>query len=253
MKTLNDVPGEIKSLCQALLGGLSASLGDKLYGVYLYGALAFPEAGATGDIDFHVVLNRRLNEGEISQVNDLHAMLAQDYPPHGAELDGYYILLEEARQISPPRHQLRPDIFDVSWALHRAHMRAGRCFVLRGPDPRQAFPEASWAELADALQGELDYVERHLSDYPAYCVLNLCRLMYSFATRDVVVSKRGSAAWACEAFPRWHPLIDAARMSYDREAGEQEEQLLHSEGKNFFVFACDHIRQSNQSPYNRFA
>ena len=238
------IPNEIQDLCQALLRGLNAALGEKLYGVYLYGALAFPEGGATGDIDFHVILKETLNDREKMELKDLHATLARDFPPLGVGLDGYYILLEEARRTSPPRHQLVDGVTDDSWALHREHIRAGRCIVLQGPDPRQVYPAASWPELESALWGELDYVERHLADYPDYCVLNLCRLMYSFDTRDVVVSKRASAGWAYDAFPEWRPLIEAARKSYDRRATKRDKELLESEVKSFFDFACERIRES---------
>ena len=311
-------PDEIQDLCQAFLRGLNSALGEKLYGVYLYGAMAFPEGGSTGDIDFHVILKETLSDREKSELNDLHATLARDFPPLGAAfmfsvgldfqsdleqrapsprlrqefekhkitlsangstvtkvkdgqwqiddsdnnssyivikegetlsiygeaLDGYYILLEEARQTSPPRHLLLADVTDNSWALHREHIRAGRCIVLQGPDPRQVYPAASWPELASALQGELDYVENHLDDYPHYCVLNLCRLMYSYDTRDVVVSKRASAEWAHVAFPEWRTLVEAARKSYDRQATIQDKELLKSEVSGFFDFACEHIRES---------
>jgi hypothetical protein len=238
------IPNEIQDLCQALLRGLNAALGAKLYGIYLYGALAFPEGGATGDIDFHVILKETLGDREKMELKDLHANLAQDFPPLGVGLDGYYILLEDARQTSPPRHQLVAGVIDDSWALHREHIRAGRCIVLQGPDPRQVYPATSWPELESALWGELDYVERHLADYPDYCVLNLCRLMYSFDTRDVVVSKRASAGWAYDAFPEWRPLIEAARKSYDRRATTRDKELLKSEVKRFFDFACERIRES---------
>jgi len=232
----------IRDLCGALLRGLEAALGEKLYGVYLYGAVAFPEGGSTGDIDFHVILTEAPDDSEKAQLNALHAALARDYPPLGAELDGYYILLEEARRTSPPRHQLLAGVVDDSWALHREHIRAGRCIVLRGPDPKEVYPPASWPELRSALQGELDYVEEHLSQYPDYCVLNLCRLMYSFETGDVVVSKRASAGWAFDAFPEWRPLIEAARRSYDRQATAQDQELLRSEVRALFDFACQRIQ-----------
>ena len=239
-----NTPDEIQDLCQAFLQGLHRSLGDKLVGVYLYGALAFPEEGATGDIDLHVILNDGLSEAERSELHGLHAALARQFPPLGAELDGYYHLLEDARQTAPPRHQLRPGVIDNSWALHRAHILAGRCIVLHGPDPRQVYPPASWPELESALQGELDYVERHLADYPAYCVLNLCRLMLSYGTGDVVLSKRGSAAWTCHTCPAWRPLIEAARRSYDRRATAHDRELLQSEVRQFFDFASERIAET---------
>ena len=239
-----EVPIEIEGLCQAFRSGLIAALGEKLYGVYLYGAVAFPEGGATGDIDFHVILSEALDDGEKSALEELHAALTRGFPPLGGELDGYYILLEEARQTARPNHQLLPGVTDNSWALHREHIRAGRCIVLHGPDPGQIYSPASWPELASALQGELDYVEEHLADYPDYCVLNLCRLIYSFGTRDVVISKRAAAAWACDTFPAWKLLIETAIKSYDRRATAHDRAFLASEVCPFFQFACQRIGES---------
>lgn len=240
------VPEEIQDLCSDLGQGLHAALGNKLYGVYVYGAVAFPEGGATGDIDFHVILEEPPTEGEKAALDALHDRLARDHPPLGVDMDGYYLLLDDARGASPPEHQLLPGVFDNSWALHRAHIRAGRCLVLHGPDPREIYPPASWPELEQALEGELEYVRQHLADYPAYCVLNLCRLIYSYETRDVVVSKRASATWAEKAFPQWHALIEAARKTYDRQATAQDRALLESEMGRFFLFACKRIQASRQ-------
>jgi len=234
-------PDEIRDLCRALRRGLSAALGEKLYGAYLYGAMAFPDGGPAGDIDFHVILTGALTAAEKSKLNNLHAALARDFSPLGAELDGWYILLEEARQTSPPRHQVLAGLTDTSWALHREHMRAGRCIVLQGPDPRQVYPAASWPELAGALRSELDYVRNHLDVHPAYCILNLCRLMYSFETRDVVVSKAAAAAWACNAFPEWSRHIETAQKSYARRATGQDKEFMRSGVAGFFRFACRRI------------
>lgn len=237
---------KIHDLCSDLLRGLNAILGKNLYGVYLYGAIVFPDAGTPGDIDFHVILRKAPGTDAKSALRDLHASLARDHPPLGAELDGYYILLEDARRETPPRHQLVAEVYDHSWALHRAHIRAGRCIVLQGPDPSELFPAASWPELDRALQGELDYVADHLDDYPAYCVLNLCRLMYSFETHDVVISKRASAEWADATFPEWRPLVEAARNSYDRQATPGDKKLLELGVTAFFSFARERIRESKK-------
>lgn len=245
---MEQVPFDIQELCQSLLQGLSRILADNLYGVYLYGALAFPEAGPTGDIDFHVLLKEELDGTEKSELLELHATLARDFPPLGAELDGYYLLLRDALLTAPPPHQLLDGIKDTSWALHREHIRAGRCIVLHGPDPRQIYPAASWPELAEALEGELDYVARHLEDYPDYCVLNLCRLMASYDTQDVVISKRASAEWAAAAFPEWRFLIEAAIRSYARQATPQDQENLASRVADFFDFAGARIDGSQREP-----
>jgi hypothetical protein len=236
------LPSEIELLCQALLHGQEGILGDKLAGVYLYGAIVFPEGGATGDIDFHAILAAPPDAAEKSALADLHAGLARDYPPMGAELDGYYILLADALHSARPPHLLVPGVYDNSWALHRAHLRAGRCIVLRGPEPGQFLSAPTWPELETALQGELDYVAAHLADAPAYCVLNLCRLIYSFQTHDVVVSKRASAAWAVARLPDWRSLIEAALRSYDQRVAD--EGSVGPGVTGFFEFACEEIRSA---------
>jgi len=238
------LPDEIRNLCEALLKGLKKVLGDNLYGVYLYGALAFPEGGATGDIDFHVILKEELDQKEKSNLKELHAALARDFPPLGAELDGYYILLDDARRPSPPKHQILDDVYDHSWALHREHIRAGRCIVLYGPDPKLIYPAASWQELEDALRGEMEYVKNHLNECPDYCILNLCRLMYSFETHDVVISKIASAKWASDAFPQWRRHIKLAEKSYARQATDQDKQFMRNELGSLYHFALERIQES---------
>jgi hypothetical protein len=244
------LPDNIEPLCRAFLDGLNSTLGEKLFGVYLYGALAFSDGGTITDIDFHVIVKDHLDADEKSKLKDIHKMLALDFPALGAELDGYYILLNDARRETPPEHQFLDNVFDNSWALHRAHILAGRCVVLHGPDPKRIYPETSWPELAGALQGELEYVKTHLDKYPAYCVLNLCRLMYSHKTRDVVTSKRSSADWAQGLFQDWRPLISAALDSYAGNASAQDEKLLASEVGKFFGFASEYILeiQGGKSP-----
>jgi hypothetical protein len=238
------VPEAIQDVCKSFVEGLTTALGKKLVGVYLYGAWAFPEAGSAGDIDFHVILSSELTDQERSQLERLHEALAEQFPPLGGEMDGYYLLLSDALRESPPQSQMWQRAVDDAWALHCEHIRAGRCIVLYGTDPMQIYPPTSWSEIEHALLGELDYVERHLTQYPAYCILNLCRLMYSFETRDVVVSKIGSARWAVDKFPEWREVIEAARKSYAGNASPQEVELLQRKLSEFFNFACEYIRRS---------
>ena len=235
---------QVSVISDAFVDGLRRILGRKLHGACIYGASAFPDDLPTGDIDFHVILESELTDSERSELETLHESLAEKFPPLGGEMDGYYILLSDALCDPPPRSQMWRRATDDSWALHREHIRAGRRIVLHGPDPREIYPPATWSELESALQGELDYVEMHLEEYPAYCVLNLCRLMYSFETQDVVVSKGGSARRAYEAFPDWRPHIEAARKSYAESATTGEKDLIKLAARDFFDFACAHIVKS---------
>jgi hypothetical protein len=205
-------------LAAAWIEGVRGALGDVLASAYLYGSLLFDNPpGWRVDVDFHVLLDRPLDDGERAALRALHLRLDPD------ELDGYYLLLDDARGTEPPRSQLQVvpttarELFegpvDRAWALHRAHVLAGRVLVLDGIDPREVLPVPSWEELAAALDHEADWVLTH-PEHPAYGVLNACRITWSRRTREVVRSKYGAAVWAAEALPHLRLAVDAAVRHY---------------------------------------
>jgi len=235
---------QVTVIGQAFVQGLRRILGAKLFGVYVYGAAAFPEDVPTGDIDFHVILTSALTGAERSALEALHEDLGRRFPPLGVDMDGYYILLADARRDSPPQSQMWSRATDNSWALHCAHILAGRHIVLHGPDPSEIYRPPTWPQIEQALRGELDYVAQHLHDYPDYCILNLCRLIYSYETRDVVISKAAAAAWAREALPQWRGLVELAVRSYAGTATAQDRQRMLSELPAFLEMAQERIQRA---------
>ncbi len=142
------------------------------------------------------------------------------------ELDGYVIALDDTRRTAPPRHQMWPLVrtapCDASWVLHCAHIRARHVITLHGPDPLEIYPAPSWPDLEAALYGEIRFVEHALPDNPAYVILNACRLLYSFATSDVVISKRAAADWACDQLaPKLMALRSAASIRSPENMGSR--------------------------------
>jgi len=237
---------QVSAIGEAFVDGLRRILGDKLYGLYIYGAAAFPDDVPTGDIDFHVILTNPLTDDERSRLYELHDSLARDFPPLGVDMDGYYILLTDARRAQPPQSQMWQGATDKSWALHREHIRAGRYILLHGPDPKDIYPPATWPEIEQALEGEFQYVEDHLDQYPDYCILQLCRLIYSYETSDVVVSKAQASDWARDALPKWRRHIELARKSYARQATPEDREFMLTEIGAFFEFARTQIEQARQ-------
>lgn len=235
-------PESIQPLCDAFGDGLRAELGEKLFGVYLYGALTFPETQVIGDIDFHVVLADRLTEGQRSRLEAMHDELKRDFPPLGGELDGYYIRLADARRTVPPRSEMWGRAVDHAWALHRTHIHAGRFIALHGPDPRGIYPEAGWGEIAEALDAEIAFVIEHLQEYPDYAFCQLCRIVYTFQTRDVVVSKSAAADWGCDALPEWREFIELAKRSYGHLSAE-ERRFLGANVQGFLDIAQGRIAE----------
>ena len=237
----------IKAIGQAFVDGLKEILGEKLYGVYIFGAAAFPGTFPLGDIDFHVILKDNLTDNERSRLEKLHEDLDQNYPPPGEIFDGYYILLKDAHQKSFPRSQMWERTTDDSWALHRAHILAGRQITLYGPDPQDIYPPATWPEIEATLYGELDYVEKNLQKYPGYCVLNLCRLIYSFETGDVVISKEQASEWALKNLQGWEKYIELAVKLYSRQATPEDEDFILAEIGKFLEYAKNRIGQASRT------
>jgi predicted nucleotidyltransferase len=241
---------QVNIIGQTFADALKDILGEKLYGAYIYGAVAFSDTLRTGDIDFHVILKSSLTDNERSKLEELHKSLAKKFPPLGGDLDGYYILLKDALGKSPPKSQMWKRATDNSWALHREHILAGRHIILYGPEPKKIYPPATWPEIETALYGELDYVEKHLQDYPDYCILNLCRLIYSFETKDVVVSKAQASNWAHNALPQWKRHIELARKSYARQATPEDRQFMLAEVGKFLEFAKRRIERASKKGVN---
>jgi hypothetical protein len=236
---------DVNLIGRAFTSGLQRILGEKLYGAYIYGAAAFPDAVPTGDVDFHVILTGELTKAERLELETLHDSLAGRFPPLGAEMDGYYIFLDDARRKSPPRSQMWEPATDNAWALHRAHIRAGRRIVLFGPDPAEIYPPATWPEIESALYDELEYVKKHLHQYPDYCILNLCRLILSFETGNVVVSKAQAADWALDTLPQWSWLVELALKSYAAQATAEDKDLMLAEVAAFLKLACNRIEEAS--------
>ena len=228
-------PAAYRELCERFLAGLRAGLGDALVSLYLYGAVTFPRpVDWRLDVDFHAILGRPPTDGERQAVARVHRGLAEG-SPLGEELDGYYVLLSDAGGTTPPTSvagafpssgaALVPAPVDEAWALHRAHVLAGRVAVLHGTHPAGFLRPPTWPELLDGLRAELGYVEDH-PEHAAFGLLNACRIAYSAGHRDVVVSKAAAAAWASERHPDWGAAVDAALRHYTGAPAADDPALL---------------------------
>ena len=244
MKNQKQVPKLVRALTTEYVVGLEHILDSKLFGTYLHGASVFPETGPVTDVDFHVILYSALTVEERAKIKSFHGHLAEKYPPLGEELDSYYILKTDAISPLPPTHQLDIAKRDDWWALHRAHMLAGRCVVLVGPEPSELFPVPTWQELSSALRFELSWIDGIIESHPAYCVLNLCRVMHSFETKEIVVSKRGMANVTAATVPEWATLNESAIRVYDGADSTVDAELLHTKAVDFQTFVLDRVERT---------
>ena len=230
------LPDDVAELTTALHHGLASTLAESFASFFLYGAVAFdrPERWRI-DFDFHVLLHRPVDDAQRAAIAGLYAEL-REVSELGGELDGYYVLLSDAARSEPPPHQLDLTMHDNSWALHRAHVHAGRYFLVAGIDPREVVPEPTWPELEAALHGELEFVQTHPSA-AAFGILNGARVVYSFRTHDVVVSKYQAAQWALESLPgEWHDGVRAALRFYARTATADDTRHLEESWAPFVEY-----------------
>ena len=222
---LDSLPDTFRAACVALRDGLLAALGSDLRALYVYGATMFPETEGATDLDYHALVSRPPTADQRAALELVRDELARDHPPYGGDLDGWLILLADARRSAPPAHLVRTELRDGAWALHRAHWLAGRCVILHGPAPAKIVPEPTEAELRTALNFELDFAVSGYSD--AFAVLNACRIIRSVLERDVVQSKFGSAAWALEHLPaRYAEAIRGAMAAYRGDATAEQVAAL---------------------------
>lgn len=242
----DQLPSNARKVCEAFVGSLEVILDVNLHGIYMHGASVFPDSGPVQDIDCHVILTGPLRSRDKDAILQLQRDLSERFPPLGGELDAYFILYEDAVKTHPLAHQLQPEIRDESWSLHCAHIRAKRYITLYGPPPKDIFPAPSWVEITTALEHELTFIQQNLQ-YPDYCVLNMCRIIFSVQERNVVASKFSSGKWARARFPDWQPLIDAAAASYRDTDSCDDAELLKTGVESFVEFGEKLIRERHQS------
>jgi len=227
---------DVVVVAAALHHGYAAILGYRLASFFLYGAVAFerPE-GWRIDFDFHVLLHRPLDDSDRDAVTALYTEVGK-LSELGRDLDGYFVLLADAAASEPPRHQLDPTVRDESWALHRAHVLAGRYFLVAGIDPAGIVAPPQWPELEAALRAEMAFVENH-PDAPAFGILNGARILASFATGDVVMSKYQAGQWALSSLPvEWHDGVHAAMRFYARTTAEGDERVFEESWAPFVAY-----------------
>ncbi len=227
---------DVLAVAAALQHGYAAILGDGLASFFLYGAVAFDRpAGWRIDFDFHLLLHRPLSDSDRAAVKVLHAEVGTTCEL-GRDLDGYFVLFADAATSEPPHHQLDPSVRDEAWALHRAHVLAGRYFLVSGVDPAGVVAPPQWSELDAGLRAELAFVETH-PEAPAFGILNGARILASFATRDVVMSKYQAAQWALASLPgEWHDGVRAAMRFYARTPAEGDERVFEESWAPFVAY-----------------
>jgi hypothetical protein len=120
---------------------------------------------------------------------------------------------------------------------------------LLGREPPGWVVPPSWNDLLADLDREVEHFERHVlngdADNPyetTVAHLNGCRVLYTMATRDPVISKRSAGQWGQTSQPSvWRPAIEAALRSYDGQGTRTDLALLRKSMPLFVNYVRDRV------------
>lgn len=217
----------------ALLAAVRRTLGHSLIGLYIHGSLALgafdPERS---DIDFLALVSdgfasKLTSAATISGLRSLHQDLVASGDRWACRLEGSYLPRGAVRRWDPdwpPFPSLRADgSFDLDrhgpdWPI-QLHVVREHGIALCGSPPRDLIDPVAPGDLRRAARDILeawwvpqlaDSRRLQASEYRAYAVLTMCRILYTFET-GAVAAKPAAARWAESRLgPRWSALIDGA-------------------------------------------
>jgi len=206
--------------------------------MYLYGSLAYGGFDRASDVDFVVVTEGVLPDETFLALQAMHNRIAALDSWCATQLEGSYIPRQALHTFDPQHvfylhidrgpeeklHRMQIDDPKVSrawwggWVFLR-HVLWEHGIPMAGPDLRTLVEpvqpgelrQAAWTNLEGWLEPLLDDLhELAHPGYQPYCVLTICRLLFTLET-DRIATKQAAAHWALAKLePRWCALIERA-------------------------------------------
>jgi hypothetical protein len=224
------------ALLSRLLDGLVRALGDKLFGVYLFGSAATGnfEPGIS-DVDLAAIVEHELAPSELAALDRMHRGLVAETPEWDGRVEVVYVSWEGLRtfrdgasaaaRISPgePFHAI---VVDPTWLIDWYQLRDVGV-TLFGPPATEVVPVISRREYIEAVRQHVLAFSTWTDDLAtlgnqAYAILTMCRGLRTVRTGEYV-SKREAARWASEQLPAHAELIRTALLWRDERRGATDD------------------------------
>ena len=212
-------------------------LQDNLVGIYLHGSLAARcFLWERSDIDFLVVVRRRIPiEKKVALVELLYS-LSPEAPPEGFEMSvmlqkycshiPYPVPFElhysnyhkrsyeqDARGFCSRMHGEDPDLICHIASLHAFGIS------IYGPSVPRVFDRPKQEDVLCSIRLDAQDAAEHLHEKPVYYVLNLCRAV-AFQRESLMLSKKEGGEWALKHMDAAHQrVIQAALNAYESGLG----------------------------------
>ena len=218
---------EVNAILGLVLANTQAVLGEHFIGMYLFGSLTSGDFNPhSSDIDYVVVTPGDLPDEMLPKLEAMHAEIAASGLAWADKLEGFYFSLSILRRFDPA--QIYPSI-GVDWdfrmggqgtegIIQRFNLRE-QGIVLAGPPLQDLIDPVTPEQIRQATYDLLlewwvpmlaNPVKLHSSEYQAYAVLTMCRMLYTLKTAKIV-SKPAAARWTIDNHgQRWADLIQRA-------------------------------------------
>lgn len=245
MKPIPPTPyPDVNEILNVLFSSVKEILGDQFVGMYLYGSLANGDFDEHSDIDVLIVTNGELSESTFSALQELHKRINKMDSPWATQIETSYIPRTALRRFDPA-NKLHPHMdrgenevlhmmsHETDWIVQR-HLSRERGIVIEGPDLKSLIDPVSPDDLRQAVVSVLPLWTQpiladpsliHKRGYQSYCVLTLCRMLYTLKHGEIL-SKAAAAKWALENLEQnWKPLIERAlvgRQNPDLQAEPED-------------------------------
>jgi hypothetical protein len=242
---------------------VTSILGDRLFGMYLYGSLATGGfKPSRSDIDFVAITESSLSTPIIESLGAMHRTLAL-MPKWYQKLEGAYVpkaVIRHHDAQHPPVPTINEGRFYVAplgsdWVIQRHILRTSTAIISGPPlisliDPvLPADLKSSVLEVIDTWWEPMLANPSRLQDpgYQPFAVLSMCRALYT-VTKGELASKEGAAHWALETQPaEWSSLIEHALAWGDGDDIESIDRTVA-----YMEYAIRFCRSSEQNGSTRW-
>lgn len=218
---------DVNQVLEALLADVKAVLGERFYGLYLYGSLASGDFNPRrSDIDFLVVTEGLLPDQTIAALREMHEGLWATGGKWAGKLEGAYLPRQLLRKYVPDGPKV-PTVNEGKFYLSalgsdwviQYHILRQYSKAVEGPSLRELIDPVNPEDLRQAVVNVLDewwapmLADHHWlmrNDYQAFAVQTMCRALYTLREGGIP-SKAQALRWARLALEgKWSDLIDWA-------------------------------------------
>lgn len=197
---------------------VTAVLGEKVYGMYVYGSIAleaFDEAHS--DIDIVVVVKHDITKPQAKQLAKLHKRLARE-ERYGNRLDGMFITLEQLGRDEACYYTYEGTVKFGKWDTNAITwwLLKHKGVTLYGPFAQSLPLEAEWSHVQATLQYNLHSYWATKTRKPfafwrtedvVFAVTTMARIYASYVKQEIV-SKKEALKWLSQhARTEWQPLF----------------------------------------------